>query len=117
MKKPKRCNGFTLIELLIGVAIISLIVAIAYPNIKKALQKTGRTERRGVERVDGRRVEHYDVSARFYKTGEATVETANGNVITYLLYTDRETGQQYLCGGVGYDGMTMVPILPKRDSR
>lgn len=40
----KRCSGFTLIELLISVAVLALLIAVAYPSFSSFLIKSKRIE-------------------------------------------------------------------------
>lgn len=72
-RTPPRTHGFTLIELMIVVAIVAIIMAIAYPSYQNHVLKTARTN------ATACMMEHAQFMERFY-TSNLTYEAADANL-------------------------------------
>lgn len=66
MKSPKK--GFTLIELLVVLAIMGVLVSIAYPNYQQYLEKSRRTDGKSALMDLANRLEHYYSEHQTYES-------------------------------------------------
>ena len=73
----KHERGFTLIEMMIVVAIIGILVAIAYPSFQGHLRKGRRAEAQSVIMDAANKQQQYLLDARTYALGSTALATLN----------------------------------------
>lgn len=73
-------KGFTLIELMIVVAIVGILVAIAYPSYTEYVRRTHRTEIAGILMEQSQVLERYFTKTGSYKDATVAVSNAWYNV-------------------------------------
>ena len=108
MIRPRSAAGFTLIELLIVVAVIAILLAIAYPSYGEYVTRTRRTEGKAalaevsarMERCYTRRqaYNHADCSATATATSENGWYAIAADPLTATAYTLRATPQRAQAG-------------------
>ena len=99
--RPTRAHGFTLIELMITVVIATVLLTIAIPSYKSAIQKSRRTDAKtAVLDLAAREQRYYSLQNSFttsfanlgYATGTPTSVTVGSGYYTVSLSTTTPTG-------------------------
>jgi type IV pilus assembly protein PilE len=78
----RRVDGFTLIELMIAVAIIGILVKLAYPAYTQSVLKSHRAEAKGALLDLASREERYFGTANQYTASAPTLGYASGTTLT-----------------------------------
>jgi type IV pilus assembly protein PilE len=103
----KKSHGFTLIELMIGVAIIALIAAFAYPSYQEQVRKTRRADCSGALTALSQAMErHYTINNSYLGAAAAGADTGapavyptacpvDGGTATYNLTIAAATASTY----------------------
>lgn len=103
----KKSHGFTLIELMIGVAIVALIAAFAYPSYQEQVRKTRRADCSGALTALSQAMErHYTINNSYLGAAAAGANTGapavypaacpvDGGTATYNLTIAAATASTY----------------------
>lgn len=77
IRRHSTARGFTLIELMIAVAVVALLVAIAYPSYTRQIQKSRRADAKSALLACAQALERYNTQSGSYTAGtDAGVNSA-----------------------------------------
>jgi type IV pilus assembly protein PilE len=80
--RPRAARGFTLIELMIVVAIVGILVRVAYPAYMQSVKKSRRADAKTALLDLAQREERYMATANIYTTSAPALGYPNGSTIT-----------------------------------
>ena len=80
--KPGRSQGFTLIELMVAVAVVGILVGLAWPSYRNYVMRANRSAAQQFMLDIANREEQYMLDARSYATGSSALTSLNLTVPT-----------------------------------
>jgi type IV pilus assembly protein PilE len=90
-------SGFTLIELMIVVAVVAILVAIAYPSYLNQMRKSNRAEAMSYLMDLANRNQQYLIDARSYACSEAALNISTPAAVVKFYTISFPTGSPYAC--------------------